>query len=188
MLALTACDHARQVESPVSDEHVTLKSEKEKNNNAEGKRLTEVAGQATIPTVEQKKVENIIPKIAEPFVGRYKTIVSCDDPIVFCKEGTADFILNLLPDGTAHRTITYLGKITFASDKQYRQDRWLYDEKSHEIILSRASGVEFFYNIDQDKKLTMNLTKIANATETNRQFFAEGNPFPQKAYVLTPEK
>lgn len=151
-----------------------------------GKKLTDVAGQVATPIDEEGLADHISDN-ALPYVGRYRVVVSCKDPIVFCEQGTADFILNLLPDGTAHRTVIHLGTITFASENQYRQDYWKYDELNHQIILKRVSGVEFFYDIDKDKNLTMNLDRIANATDVNRTFFQEGNPFPHEAYKLKPE-
>ena len=33
----------------------------------------------------------------------------------------------------------------------------------------------------------MDLDKIANASEQNKQYFAEGHPFPQQAYRLVKE-
>ncbi len=158
-------------------------------SNIEGKKLTEVAGQATLP-VATKAIEetpHTIPQSAEPYVGRYQTVIRCDDPFVACEKGTADFIVNLLADGTAHRSIIHLGQITFASDVQYHQDHWSYDLEHHQIILHRGNGVEFFYHIDPDQNLVMDLAKISNQTKRNRQYFAQGNAFPKYAYRLVKE-
>ena len=56
------------------------------------------------------------------------------------------------------------------------------------MILHRSNGVEFFYDIDKDQNLVMDLDKIAHASVLNEQYFAEGNPFPQQAYRLVKEK
>ena len=159
-----------------------------RNHEAGAHTLTELAAK-TVNTqqeniINREQSKRPISQNAQQYVGRYFTQVECTDPFVQCPEGTADFILNLLSDGTAHRTIIHLGKVTFASKLQYRQDRWSYDATAHQIILHRASGVEFFYDLDAENNLVMDLEKIRSATETNRRYFAEGNPFPSRAYTL----
>ncbi len=158
-------------------------------SNIQGKKLTEVAGQATLPVAKAiADTPHMIPQNAEPYVGRYQAVISCDDPFVACDKGTADFIVNLLADGTAYRTIVHLGQMTFASNVQYHQDHWSYDSEHHQIILHRGNGVEFFYHIDSDQSLVMDLAKISNQTQRNRQYFAQGNAFPKQAYRLVKEQ
>lgn len=185
VFGVTACgnDH---VDVSVAQQETFQTASKDDYEPLTGKKLTDVAGQVATP-IDEEGITDHISDNALPYAGRYRVAVSCKDPIVFCEKGTADFILNLLPDGTAHRTVIHLGTITFASENQYRQDYWKYDELNHQIILKRMSGVEFFYDIDKDKNLTMNLDRIANATDVNRVFFQEGNPFPHEAYKLKPE-
>ena len=48
---------------------------------------------------------------------------------------------------------------------------------------ARASGVNFYYNIDQDHNLIMDKNKIAIATENNREYF-KTNPLPSQNYHL----
>lgn len=67
--------------------------------------------------------------------------------------------------------------------KKYRKDLWLYDEDAHQIVVARASGVNFYYNIDQDHNLIMDKNKIAIATENNREYF-KTNPLPSQNYHL----
>ena len=155
--------------------------------NTQGKKLTEVAGKAAMPADTTSATQKKIPENAESYVGRYRSAISCADPLMKCKEGTGDFILNLLADGTAHSSIIHLGQIKFDSDSYYHKDSWSYDEEHHQVILHRSNGVEFFYNVDQDQSLQMDLDKIAHASEQNKQYFAEGHPFPQQAYRLVKE-
>ena len=189
VLGLTGCDFKTHIEFPKKEETKnTFDMSQDENEPVEGRKLIDIAGQAIAP--ESNDIDHasiLVSEDARRYVGRYKVKVSCTDPIVYCEKGTADFILNLLEDGTAHRTITYLGTITYASAQQYRQDTWTLDEDNHQIVLHRASGVEFFYDIDKNKNLVMNLERIANASPTNIAFFQEGNPFPHAAYVLKPE-
>ncbi len=186
LLGLVGCN--KPLEDSVAEK---IESENQLVNsaaaNTQGKKLTEVAGKATMPvdttTVTQKK----IPENAEPYVGRYQSSISCADPLMKCKEGSGDLIINLLADGTAHSSIIHLGQITFDSDSYYHKDSWSYDEQHHQVILHRSNGVKFFYNVNQDQSLQMDLDKIANASEQNKQYFAEGHPFPQQAYRLVKE-
>jgi hypothetical protein len=155
----------------------------------QAKSLTQVAGQATVPVEKAEPVlKNTMPQNAQPYIGRYQITISCKDPFVKCDQGTSDFVINLLADGTAHRTLIHLGQITFDSNFHYQQDRWSYDAQHHQVILHRSNGVEFFYDIDKDENLVMDLDKIAHASALNQQYFAEGNPFPQQAYRLLKEK
>ena len=190
VLGLTGCDFKTHIEFPKKEETKnTFDMSQDENEPVEGRKLIDIAGQAIAP--ESNDIDHasiLVSEDARRYVGRYKVKVSCTDPIVYCEKGTADFILNLLEDGTAHRTITYLGTITYASAQQYRQDTWTLDEDNHQIVLHRASGVEFFYDIDKNKNLVMNLDRIANGTEVNRVYFQEGNPFPHEAYVLKPDE
>ncbi len=157
-------------------------------SNIQGKKLTEVAGQATLPVAQATEdSQHPIAQNAKPYVGRYQAVIGCDDSFVECEEGTADYVVNLLADGTAHRTIIHLGEITFASNVQYDQDHWSYDSKHHQIIVHRGNGVEFFYRIEKDQSLVMDLARISNETERNRQYFAQGNAFPKDQYRLVKE-
>lgn len=187
MFGITACDKNNQTDITHIGDDTFQTSSKDDYEPLTGKKLTEVAGQAAIPAGDEFIAQGVTDNEL-PYVGRYHARVDCKDPVVFCSEGTADFILNLLDDGTAYRIIIHSGKITFASEKQYRQDHWKYDEINHQIILKRESGVEFFYDIDDAKNITMNLDRIANGSEVNKKFFQEGNPFPHEAYKLKREK
>lgn len=179
MLTLTACDLQYSSDNPIVDQGLRDKIAQ----HVEGQRLRQIASEVVAPG--RSRVSNSkVPEQARPYIGRYKVVMRCDDPFIHCKEGTADFVISLLEDGSAHRSIIYLGSIQSASEDQYRQDRWSYQPESHQIILHRASGVEFFYNIDRDGNIVMDLDKIANATAVNRDYFAKTNRFPTQAYKL----
>ncbi|WP_407306270.1 hypothetical protein [Acinetobacter sp.] len=156
--------------------------------DTQGNKLTEVAGKIPMPVADTTtEPQRKIAENAKPYVGRYQIAISCTDPIVKCKQGSADLVINLLADGTAYRSIIHLGKITFASNSYQRQDYWSYDSIHHQVIVHRLNGVDFFYNIDQDQNLVMELDKIAHASALNEQYFAEGNPFPRQPYCLVKE-
>lgn len=179
---LNKCDHSTLVDT-LEAYDVEMQAKKEVSN-AEGIVLADVAGQATAPSSEKSLTHLSVEHAAQPYVGRYHVSVSCQDPLVSCKNGSADFILNLLPDGTAHRTIIHLGTITFESVKQYRQDKWSYQPELNQITLHRASGVEFFYTIKDNNTIVMNRNKIRNYTQKNIKFFSRGGAFPMKSYEL----
>lgn len=166
-----------------------IKAETSAVNDTQDRKLTEVAGRATVPVEQaESRIKKAIPDYAEPYIGRYQATISCDDPFVRCKDGIADYVINLQEDGIAHRTLIHSEQISFASNLYHRQDHWSYDRQNHQVILHRSNGVDFFYNIDKDQNLVMDLDKIAHASALNEQYFAEGNPFPQQAYRLLKEK
>ena len=173
-VALLGCDDSQL-------EQAAVQKYKEQ---AETKRLTEVAGQATVPTqVNSEYTSHQIPVAHQAYVGRYAIQISCEDKFVMCERGTVDYILTLLPDGTAHRIFVNAAQISYGNEKKYRKDLWFYDEDAHQIVVARASRVNFYYNIDQDHNLIMDKNKIAIATENNREYF-KTNPLPSQNYHL----
>ncbi|WP_179989726.1 MULTISPECIES: hypothetical protein [unclassified Acinetobacter] len=171
-VALLGCDDSQL-------EHAAVQKYTEQ---AETKRLTEVAGQAIAP-MQMAATEHHIPENLLTYVGRYTVQISCEDKFVMCESGKVDYILTLLPDGTAHRIFVNAGQISYDNKKKYRKDLWFYDEDAHQIVVARASGVNFYYNVDQDHNLIMDKNKIAIATENNREYF-KSNPLPSQNYHL----
>nr|WP_168381723.1 hypothetical protein [Acinetobacter indicus] len=181
-LSLAACDptfnsqegEEAQPFTPVADLQVT--------EDVPSKRLSEVAGQPVFPSAEDAD-KAVVPEAALAYVGRYQVKISCEDAYVKCETGTADFILTLLPDGTAHRSIVYLGRVMAGAQMNYHLDYWMYDEAAHQIIVHRSNGVEIFYDIDGTQNLRMDLEKIATVSTVNQQYFSR-NPLPAHAYYL----
>lgn len=181
---ITGCDHTNSFEDLERQSNEFRNAQHEQAG--EGRKLAEVAGKATLPSHEQNSTKKLqLSERAQQLVGRYRVVVDCADPFVHCDRGSAEFILNLLPDGTAHRIFIHMGKVTYNSNNHYRRDTWAYDHGLDEVILIRGSGVQFYYDIDQQGNLMMNLDKIANFTPENRQYFSEGHPFPKLAYKLS---
>lgn len=180
---ITGCDHANKFQD--LEKHSEEFRQPEQQKSEEGKKLTDVAGRASLPPTNKPTSHKLkLSKTAENIVGRYRVLIDCKDAFVQCEKGTAEFILNLLPDGSAHRIFVHMGKVTYAKSHEYREDAWVYDHALNQVILIRGSGIQFYYNVGEDGSLTMDLNKIANFTPENRQFFAEGNPFPEQAYTL----
>lgn len=158
-------------------------AQKDSSDQDSGHTLTDLAGKAVMPIhIEQPNADHVLTQQAQKFSGRYVVEMSCSDAFVQCEQGTAQFILNLMPNGIAHRSIVHLGKITFNSSHQYQQDRWMYDAMLHQIILQRENGVRFYYSIEPDQSLKMDLDKIS--TELSHEYLVMGSPLPQQAYVL----
>ena len=196
-LVLVACDSQHSIEQEQAADSQNSLSKVEQDTPTQpanaAKSLTEVAGQATLPAASELKnldqKTHTLPAKAESFVGRYHTQISCEDRFVNCKKGNAEFIINLLPDGTAHRNIVYMGKMTYENNeirpnRSYQKNTWVYDELTHEIIVNRIEGIQFFYKVDADGNLVMDLDQILNSSERNRLYFDQNNPAPEKAYVL----
>ncbi|RKG39803.1 hypothetical protein D7V20_04155 [Acinetobacter rongchengensis] len=196
-LVLVACDSQNPIDQEQSEDAQNSLSKVEQDQSAQqtnaAKKLTEVAGQATLPAPAASELKDLdvepIPAKAESFVGRYHTQMSCTDRFANCKTGNAEFIVNLLADGTAHRNIVYMGKMTYENNeikqnRSYQKNTWVYDEVNHEIIINRVEGIQFFYKVDADRNLVMDLDKILNSSESNKLYFNQNNPAPAKAYVL----
>lgn len=186
-------ESAEAQKAPASDAASAVKVSEAPVSEAavHGQRLTEVAGQATLAT-QQPNLDNPLPEQAKVYAGRYHASIPCDDGFIPCKEGTAEFILNLLPDGTVHRSIIHYGKIfadkpvTQEGNTTYRKDMWSLDEANHEIIVHRKEGVIFYYHIQGKNHLVMDVARISNDTVgANKEMFKNGYPKPAKAYVLT---
>lgn len=161
-----------------------------------GKKLTEIAGQATIP--HDSGLDPVpVPEHAKVFIGRFHANVKCDDHFIPCKEGNADFILNLLPDGTVHRSIIQFGKV-FAdkapqpgNNVNYRKDTWTVDQAHQELVVHRKEGVNFYYKVIDENRIVMDLDKIRKGIEQedrNQELFSQGYPEPQQAYELVKDQ
>lgn len=197
---LSACDSSKSndkqqgtSDTQNSSSELALQETPQHAHSSEGKKLTDLAGQATLPAVvdmqSQDQQSGEIPTKAETFVGRYHVQMSCEDPFAKCDKGSAEFIINLLPDGTAHRTFVYMGKITYEnndikSNRAYQKNTWIYDELNHEIVINRIEGIQFYYKVDEQNDLVMDIDKIINGTEENRLYFSQHHTAPTKAYVL----
>ncbi|MCO8056260.1 hypothetical protein [Acinetobacter towneri] len=171
-VALLGCDDSQLEQAAVQ----------KYTEQAETKRLTEVAGQATAP-IQTAATEHHIPENHLTYVGRYTIQISCEDKFVMCERGKVDYILTLLPDGTAHRIFVNAGQISYDNKKKYRKDLWFYDEDAHQIVVARSTGVSFYYNVDHENNLIMDRNKIAIATENNREYF-KTHPLPSQNYHL----
>ena len=175
-LGLAACD-----DKPLLDERL-LQSQhySEERSNS----LSKAAGHTGLELQKDHQAIFPVTDAAKSYIGRYTVRVDCSDRFARCNDGQADFILTLLEDGTARRSIIHTGNVSFEDNWHYRKDSWFYDELHHQIVLHRESGVEFFYNVTHERNLIMDLNKIINGTRLNREYFAAGNPTPTKAYVL----
>ncbi|OTG67107.1 hypothetical protein B9T28_00205 [Acinetobacter silvestris] len=187
-------DHSR-VSAPKLQEDQQSSVSDVSEGEDQGKKLTDVAGQATIPMLENQRSNRVITKLSEQqlkYVGRYHTQINCSDHFVDCEKGNVEYILNLLADGAAHRTIVYSGRMHLDIENRgntiqsYRKDTWLY--QNNEIVIRSAEGAEFYYTIDAHKNLVMNLEKTLKSNKKNRHFFSLKYPVPDQAYVLVKSK
>lgn len=198
-LSITACSPSQSPK--MTEKNSTARSTEEnqevtsapivKENS--GKKLTELSGQATLP-YDNSIAPQPVPEHAKKFIGRFHAYVKCDDSFIPCKEGEAEFILNLLPDGTVHRSIVQFGKV-FAektinpeNNMKYRKDTWSINQAHNELVVHRKEGINFYYDIIDDDQLVMNIEKIRQGeaeADRNQELFSQGYPQPQKAYKLT---
>ena len=167
---------------------VAVSAPQEKEESA-GRKLTEIAGQATLPAEKHKHKEDGIADTDLQYVGRYRVNIPCEDEFAHCEKGQAEYILNLLADGTAHRTIVNLGRIYNDSisrrDQFYRQDTWSYDHAENEIVIHLVEGYNFYYKVADPHHLVIHLEKnLQQVTEDLDGTEEVPYPQPDKAYVL----
>ena len=155
--------------------------------------LTEVAGQATVPHVASKHMTQPTQQDMQ-YVGRYHALIPCTDAFAGCvkDEKEAEYILNLLEDGSVYWTNTSFGRLgsdpsrnMAKIERTCKQVQWHVEPTEQEIVVRcDAVGVNLYYRINQDQNLVMDLDKIWNGDQgRNRKFFKE-YPFPKKAYVF----
>lgn len=156
-----------------------------------GKKLTEVAGQASIPNEAASTVQQDSTDEQAPYVGRYHVKISCKDDFVQCSEGAAEYILTLAADGSAYRSIVYTGKLfseKMAEDsniRTYRRDTWSVNPEDSELVVHLEEGAEFYYRIDKQQNLILNLDRTLDLdNQMNQHLFAAGYPMPTQAYRL----
>lgn len=190
-LLLTACDSPQQnIDQTVSD--ATANTAEFKVEKQEGKRLTEVAGRTALPQAQLAESENISPvvsKVSEPYIGRYHVVVDCHEKFALCEKGNAEFVINLLKDGTSHRTLIYMGKMSYEkksnqTERVYQQNTWRFNPETHQIEVQRAEGVDFYYDVNADGDLVIDLEKIYANNQIENDQFIDGTYVPTQAYVL----
>ena len=151
---------------------------------SESSKLLEAASKTNAPIAESNHIAPV-PDYAEDFVGRYYTKVNCNDGFAPCKEGTAEFILTLLADGTVYRSILQHGKVfTFKNelethDNSYQKDHWAINPERTELIVYRKEGVNLYYDIQDNVHLVMNVEKTQRLNQRPAEF-----KLPHVSYVL----
>ena len=196
-LGLTACDNHnttpdKQVPQakPSLEENATPVARED-----QGVSLTDVAGQPTMPAPAAPRQNLAAPsKLDLEFAGRYHALIPCTDAFAGCINGEkeAEYILNLLPDGSVYWTNTSFGRISSDSthniskiEQTCKQVQWSVLRAFSEIVLRcDAADVSLYYQIDKNKNLVLNRERIWNTDNgANRKFFAE-YPFPEQSYVF----
>lgn len=191
LVALTGCDaqsdqRLKQMKDVASqNEGVSVSGANNVHGEkSESKKLLEAASKANLPVATPNHIAPV-PDYAVDFVGRYYAKVDCNDGFAPCKQGTAEFILTLLADGTVYRSILQHGKVfTFKNEKQtnansYQKDHWSINPERTELIVYRKEGVNIYYDIQDSAHLIMNVEKTQRLNERPTEF-----KMPTVSYVL----
>jgi hypothetical protein len=179
-LSTTACHDS----APIDESKLDLDQTQDGDDlSMTGGKLTRIAAHAIGDLDTEEELDSIAENV-QHFVGRYVVHLNCEDAFATCEQGNADFMVTLLGDGTARHSIIRTGVVSSHQRAQYREDHWAYDESNQQIVVYHDNGVEFFYNVDTENNLTMDVEKIKTATEINRQYFSEGHPLPRRDYLL----
>lgn len=196
MLTVAGCE--KHSGKPISDADlalipkegvpVSMANQEMTSESAAAKKLTDIAGQATMPLRDDSTV-GPVPDYAKDFVGRYYTEVSCNDGFSPCNGGKAIFVLTLAQDGTLYRSILQHGKVfTFqnkveAPNSTYTKDRWEMSPSLKELKVYRKEGLVLYYDVKDESTLVMN---IAKTQQENQQELMEMHyKLPRISYQLT---
>lgn len=202
-LGLMACDshHAEplrqqpQTQSDREASHVLADEQEQASSDTEAMSLNQVAGQATLPHPVVRKHDHHQPSGADLiYAGRYHARIPCTDPFAGCvnNEKEAEYILNLLNDGSVYWTNTSFGRLgsdpsrsVAKIEQTCKQVHWHVHKELNEIMVRcDAADLNLYYQINSNRDLVLNLDKMWNeGNGNNRKFFKE-YPFPQQAYVF----
>lgn len=187
---LTACDFPKQSADQIAANSTNL-GELKQDAQQEGKRLTEVAGRTALPHAQSSEsaAQEIVSTQSRPYVGRYHVIVDCREKFALCAQGKAEFMINLLKDGTSHRTLIYLGKMSYEkksnqATRVYQQNTWRFNPQTRQIEIRRIEGVYFYYNVNKNGDLVIDLKNIYSNNEIENGRFIDGTYVPTQEYVL----
>lgn len=195
-MTLSACD----INHTNSKDHPTASSNSNHEENlikssASIKTLDYVAGRTFLPEDTSDQTQKLNAASLQ-YVGRYHTRISCEDAFADCESGEAEYILNLLPNGSAYWNVVHFGRVgskdgskSAAVNQLCPTLNWKVDEKEHELTIQcPLSKVNFYFNLDANKRLVTNLEKLLYSDYGKNREFLEQNYFvPNRAYVLTKE-
>ncbi|CRX63365.1 hypothetical protein ABR2090_0408 [Acinetobacter baumannii] len=112
------------------------------------------------------------------------------------KLSEAEYILNLLPDGTAYWNVVHFGRVgskdgskSAVINQLCPSLKWKVEPAAHELTIQcPLSDVNFYFDIDAKQRLVVNLEKLFYSDFGKNREFLEQNYFvPTKAYVLDKE-
>ena len=193
-LSLSACD----INHTNSKDHSSPSSTDEENlikNSTSTKTLDYMAGRTFLPEENLDQTKKLS-GISLQYVGRYHTRISCKDAFADCESGEAEYILNLLPNGSAYWNVIHFGRVgskdgakSTAVNQLCPDLNWKVDEREDELTIHcPLSKVNFYFKTDSRKRLIMNLEKLFYSDYGKNREFLEQNYFvPKQAYVLTKE-
>lgn len=195
-LTLSACDinhtNSKDHSSPSSS---SIDEENLIKNSTSTKTLDYVAGRTFLPEENLDQTKKLS-GISLQYVGRYHTRISCKDAFADCESGEAEYILNLLPNGSAYWNVIHFGRVgskdgvkSTAVNQLCPDLNWKVDEREDELTIHcPLSKVNFYFKTDSRKRLIMNLEKLFYSDYGKNREFLEQNYFvPKQAYVLTKE-
>ncbi|NUF15792.1 hypothetical protein, partial [Acinetobacter lactucae] len=139
-MVLSACD----INHTNSKDHSTTSSSSNHEENlikssTSIKTLDDVAGRTFLPE-ENSDQSKKLNAASLQYVGRYHSRISCEDAFADCETGEAEYILNLLPDGTAYWNVIHFGRISnkdgaksAAINQLCPSLTWKVDSDAHEL-------------------------------------------------------
>lgn len=158
-----------------------------------GVKLIDVVNQATLPKETQRSQHSLhnqhldYADLRAKYAGRYYGKINCETTLTSCEKGEVEYVLNLLEDGSAFRTIIQQGKIYVDegnTTQSYRQDAWIFDPHEDDLVIHLKEGVELYFDVDEESNLRLDVNKTVNYDFENRTFFQPRLPAQYESYIL----
>lgn len=196
--ALIACDmnhasskeHMQTVPSKIDTAEQTAKVDMKS-----AKSLGDVAGQVALPEMSHD-ASTPVTASTQKYAGRYHTRISCKDAFADCESGEAEYILTLLPDGSAYWNVIHFGQVGVsdgakiaALDQRCPTFEWQVNAAERELnVRCILSDINFYYRVDQHQNLVVNIDKLKSSDAGKTRRFLERYYFvPEHEYVLVKE-
>lgn len=178
---------------PIADQTTEMVHALKQNaeDTTPGTKLIDVVNQAPLPPElgrQQQDQHQSKTSLRTQYAGRYHAKINCERTLVSCEKGEVEYVLNLLEDGGAYRTIIRQGKIYVDEGngtQSYRQDSWEFDPQEDDLVIYLKEGAELFFDVDEQANLHLDVYKTLNYDQDNRDFFRSRLASGYESYMLT---
>lgn len=177
---------------PITDQSAELIHALKQNSDdaMPGTKLIDVVNQATVPShsgYQQQYIQQSKTSLRSEYAGRYHGKINCEKTLFSCEKGEVEYVLNLLEDGKAFRTIIPQGKIYVDEGKDtqsYRQDYWEFDPQEDDLVIYLKESAKLFFDVDDQNNLHLDVQKTLSYDHYNSQVFGSKLALEYESYML----